>query len=155
MTLPHTWFITSVNNLLMSLSGGGSVNSPSGTGKLFCMSGCKTLKQVKSLQKTRKAAAAACPHVLHQIQSNYPPLLHPLVQKGHEMTTAILPNSRLHNCSPQTSVFHLRRDGGRENRWKMMLHLHDHSFQCKNITRRHWTDWSAVGEVFLFNSCDI
>lgn len=154
MTLPHTWFITSVNNLLMSLSGGGSVNSPSGTGKLFCMSGCKTLKQVKSLQKTGKQLLQLV--LTFSIRFNqYPPQLHPLVQKGHEMTTAILPNSRLHNGSPHTSVFHLRRDGGRENRWKMMLHLHDHSFQCKNITRRHWTDWSAVGEVFLFNSCDI
>lgn len=154
MTLPHTWFITSVNNLLMSLSGGGSVNYPSVTGKLFCMSGCKTLKQVKSLQKTGKQLLQLV--LTFSIRFNqYPPQLHPLVQKGHEMTTAILPNSRLHNCSPQTSVFHLRRDGGRENRWKMMLHLHDHSFQCKNITRRHWTDWSAVGEVFLFNSCDI
>lgn len=154
MTLPHTWFITSVNNLLMSLSGGGSVNYPSVTGKLFCMSGCKTLKQVKSLQKTGKQLLQLV--LTFSIRFNqYPPQLHPLVQKGHEMTTVILPNSRLHNCSPQTSVFHLRRDGGRENRWKMMLHLHDHSFQCKNITRRHWTDWSAVGEVFLFNSCDI
>lgn len=154
MTLPHTWFITSVNNLLMSLSGGGSVNYPSGTGKLFCMSEGKTLKQVKSLQKTGKQLLQLV--LTFSIRFNqYPPQLHPLVQKGHEMTTAILPNSRLHNCSPQTSVFHLRRDGGRENRWKMMLHLHDHSFQCKNITRRHWTDWSAVGEVFLFNSCDI
>lgn len=154
MTLPHTWFITSVNNLLMSLSGGGSVNSPSVTGKLFCMSEGKTLKQVKSLQKTGKQLLQLV--LTFSIRFNqYPPQLHPLVQKGHEMTTAILPNSRLHNGSPQTSVFHLRRDGGRENRWKMMLHLHDHSFQCKNITRRHWTDWSAVGEVFLFNSCDI
>lgn len=154
MTLPHTWFITSVNNLLMSLSGGGSVNSPSGAGELFCMSACKTLKQVKSLQKTGKQLLQLV--LTFSIRFNqYPPQLHPLVQKGHEMTTAILPNSRLHNCSPQTSVFHLRRDGGRENRWKMMLHLHDHSFQCKNITRRNWTDWSAVGEVFLFNSCDI
>lgn len=62
-----------------------------------------------------QVATTACPCGPSQIQSRYPPHLHPFVQicspraKKKKITTAIIPNLRVWNGSPHSSVW---RHGG-------------------------------------------